>query len=485
MVAFKRPDRLADTQDLRFVEFENNSANLLGSWDLATNPSKILDVCMGTCALGDGAFVLYQSFEGQMHLQFKFFRGSTMVVEPHCPPEATCIGSYIDPKSKQSILLIGGPRVVAFKPKEYLSPKGTGEVIDAGDNLTSLRDLQVSQVGEILRLWYTTTDDAVHYYTARTTSLSQGVQGSLLPKGQGGRISSLIQLRSTSQAGKGVLVSSLVSVDQHGNLTLLQQDSASRVWQRFPLWHADAGNIIELKGYMLRMQAVSSTDNQNALSDDETLLIPGCWLRVSCSGVVRCKVNGREVTLSPTAQWLQTNARGILNIIMQSDDMACHQFVADAFRAAKQDSREVLLGNSDILDPSKKVAKKLDHVKDPSDLRALRKPDGSPLIDPSASHDDVKAATDSIRTLVDQVHSFHEKSDKSFAAHRMTVLSNLEAGSPLQTIELYSFGDFIGDIVDGLKDGWHWIEQGLEDAWKWGCEFVGEYSQPPRVFGSG
>ena len=84
MVAFKRPDRIVDTEDLRFVQF-NSSATLLGKWELATNPKRILDVALGTCSLGHGAFVLYQAFTGVVHIQFKFFTGSTMVVEPHCP----------------------------------------------------------------------------------------------------------------------------------------------------------------------------------------------------------------------------------------------------------------------------------------------------------------------------------------------------------------------------------------------------------------
>lgn len=85
MVAFQRPDRLASTEDLRFVQFIQNQATLLGPWSLAANPKRIIDVALGTCALGDGVFVLYETFSGPTHIQFKFFTGSTMVVEPICP----------------------------------------------------------------------------------------------------------------------------------------------------------------------------------------------------------------------------------------------------------------------------------------------------------------------------------------------------------------------------------------------------------------
>ncbi|TFB01124.1 hypothetical protein CCMA1212_006704 [Trichoderma ghanense] len=51
-----------------------------GPW-LRTQRENI-DVVLGTCTLGDGAFVLYESFTGLTHVQFKIFTGNTMIVEP-------------------------------------------------------------------------------------------------------------------------------------------------------------------------------------------------------------------------------------------------------------------------------------------------------------------------------------------------------------------------------------------------------------------
>ncbi|KAL6866716.1 hypothetical protein J3F83DRAFT_715540 [Trichoderma novae-zelandiae] len=51
------------------------------------------------------------------HVQFKFFMYSAMVVGPVCPTGATCIGSYVDPASHQRILLVGGPKLTAFRTK--------------------------------------------------------------------------------------------------------------------------------------------------------------------------------------------------------------------------------------------------------------------------------------------------------------------------------------------------------------------------------
>lgn len=377
---------------------------------------------------------------------------------------ATCIGVYVDPDSHQSVLLIGGKDVTAFKAKDYCSPKGTGTPIETGDSINSIKDLHVSQSGETLRFWYTTDVDAIHYYTTSTTTLVGGKVIPLLPEGQGGRISSMLSLNSADTNNPNpALVSSILSVDENGNLTLLQQDSASQLWQTYPFWHASSENVIELKGYMLRMHAVASDNG------DESSLTPGCYLRVSSSGVVRCIVNGRHATLSPTPKWYQTDAKGVLNIMFQNDDDAtCHQFAADAFRPAKPGSPETVLGDNPLLDPSRKLVKKLDGVTTPEDVRALRKPDGTPLVSPDASSEDLKAAADSISVLVEQAHKYHEGSQQHFVSFTTTSLeSGIRAES---TFSLrYSWGDFIDDV----EGAWHWVEEKLKDAWKWGCEFIG------------
>ncbi|KAL6901484.1 hypothetical protein GGI43DRAFT_433631 [Trichoderma evansii] len=447
MVAFQRPDRIVSTEDLRFVQF-GQSATLLGSWSLATNPQKIVDVVLGTCGLGDGAFVLYQSFSGPMHVQFKFFTGSIMVVEPVCPAGATCISSYIDPTSHQSILLVGGQNVTAFKASEYCSPTGKGTIIETGDQITSLKNLHVSLSGQTLRFWYTTDQDAVHYYTANSTALSTGTVVPLLPEGTSGQISSMLSLKS-SDGSDQTLVSSLMSVDESGNLVLLQQDSVSQLWKTYPFWYATDLNVIELQGFMLRMHATATTD-------DESSLIPGCWLHVSCSGVARCIVNGKHATMGPTAQWYQTDAKGVLNILMQSDDASCFVFSADAYRAAKPGSTETPL-QIPALDPSVKMIQKLDGVSSPDDVRALKKPDGTPLVSPSASDSDVQAAANSIKTLVDQAHQRQNDGQQSLKSLKIS-----------EGAVAFSVGDFVNDI----EGGWHWVENKFEDAWAWGCQFV-------------
>ncbi|KAF4334795.1 hypothetical protein FBEOM_11362 [Fusarium beomiforme] len=467
MVAFESPDRLSKTAELKFVQFDK-SASLLPNWDLATNPRKILDVCLGTCKLGDGAFVLYEGLTGTKHVQFKFFTGSNMVVEPHCPSDATCIDSYIDPASGQSVLLVGGQNVTAYTAKDYCSSEGTGTTIDTGDLIHSLKDLHVSQSGETLRFWYTTDADAVHYYTTKSTSISGGTITPILPEGQGERISSMLTVQK-GLSGSPLIVSRLISVDENRNLVLLQQDLQSQIWQRYPFWHASTENVMKLRGYMLRMQAVAN-------KEDESYLIPGCWLRISSSGVVRCIANNKHISISPTPQWLQTDTKGVLNIMFQNDDTTCHQFAVDRFRAGSPGSSE---GSSEmaiedlVLDPSKKMIKKLDHVKTAEDIANLQKPDGTPLVS-GASPDDLKAAADSISTLVEQAHMFHSNSNSQALPYSNDV-------SSLDTAPVTPYFSF-GDLVDDVTGAWHWVEEKFKDVVTWGCHFITNASGMIKAF---
>ncbi|KAL7807007.1 hypothetical protein V8C44DRAFT_192714 [Trichoderma aethiopicum] len=288
---------------------------LLGPWTLAANSKRLIDVVLGLCTLGDGIFVLYKSFSGPTHLQFSFFTGSTMVVEPACPSGMSrvvhsgdswypCISSYVDSTSHQSILLVGGPNLSAFKASEYCSPTGRGTAISTGDIVDSLKNLQVIVSGQTLRFWYTTDADAVRYCTADSTTLSKGTVILLLSEGKRGRIAGLLSLKSRDGSDR-TLVSSLLSVDEYGNLSFLQQDSATQLWKTYLFRYASNQNVMELQGFMLRMHA-TATDGSEAAR------IPGCWLRVGASGVVRCIVNGRHATLGATGQRYETDAKGVL-----------------------------------------------------------------------------------------------------------------------------------------------------------------------------
>lgn len=380
-------------------------------------------------------------------------------------PGATCLSSYLHPDSGQSIMLVGGKEVTKYTALQYTSSKKRGTIINTPDHIGGLKDLNVSQYGEELRLWYTTDADAVHYYTTTTRNPAKGTVIPLLAEKEGGRVSSMLKARSEIDKNDKELVSSLISVDETGNLTLLQQDSATQIWQQCPFWYASQKDIMELRGYLLRMHAIAE-DN-----DDKTTAIPGCYLRVSSSGVARCIINGRDATVSPTPQWFQTDTKGVLNIMLQNDDATCNEFCADAWRTHEAGSPETPLREIRILNPARKNVKKLEGVKTAADLRALQAPDGTYMVDGNISVEDANNGATCISTLVDQVHKFYEDERQKMAQeHHERLWSSFRAGEPLPTGIFFTWKD-LGDAVSGA---WHWVQRKFKEVGKWGVKFVGK-----------
>lgn len=367
-------------------------------------------------------------------------------------------------------MLVGGKAITAFTYKEYRSPKGgQGNEIDNLSKIADLKDLHLSQAGEDLRLWYTTSADAVYYYTTTTTSLSEGLVLPLLAAGLGGRISSLLSSRPR-ESDSDALVSSLLSVDEYGNLYLLQQDTTSLAWQLYPFWHASTENVTEVKGLMVRLHTTVLNDGDGDTAD----LLPGCWLRVSSSGLVRCIINGRHTTLSPTLQWYQTDAKGVLNILLQTDDATIHQFAADAYRPVKAPSTggtgERSLSDP-ILDPTHKLIPKLEGIRTADDVRGLKKPDGTPLLPQDISDEDAKGAADAFKQLVASAKDLQAKDKVRLQAYHAATTPPEGRAVAAEGVVPLGFWGGIGDILEGA---WNWLIDAAEDVWSWACELVGK-----------
>ncbi|KAM0095802.1 hypothetical protein ACP6JD_000612 [Aspergillus fumigatus] len=476
MVAFKRPDRLTSTEDLNYVKFVDKQATLVKSWSLPVNPKKIYNIALITCPLGDGVMVLYEGFTGGMFLVFKVLDGGEdddgddFAVQVPCPKGATCLASFLDPAKKWTVVLVGGEVITALTYKEYRSPHaGPGAVIDELRKISDLKDLHLSQTGENLRLWYTTAADAVYYYTTTTTDLSKGVVIPLLAKGLGGRISSLLSSRP-ADGDRKLLVSSLLSVDEHGNLSLLQQDPISQAWQQYPFWHASVETVTPVTGIMVRLHATVVNDGDGDSAD----LLPGCWLRVSCSGVVRCIINGRHTTLSPTADWHQTDAKGVLNILLQTDDATIHKFAVDAYRPAQAPSKPMATAGErnlmdPVLDPSQKVIPKIEGVQTPADVQNLKKPDGSPLFAKQLEPEDAKGAAAAFQQLVASAKDLNNKDKDRAQAYHATVFASENPSDSPDILVPFGFWSDVGDVFNGM---WHWLGEVADTVWHWTCDLV-------------
>lgn len=384
------------------------------------------------------------------------------------PIDATCLASFLDPDTEHSVLLVGGEKITAYQPSEYVSPKQHGTIITTNDPSLGLKDIHVSTLGDELRVWYTTKANGAHYYTTKISALSKGRLVPLLADGQGGQISGLLSLRPRDR--QDLPVSSLVSVRNHTDLLLLQQDPKSGVWEQFPFFHFKADTkVIEVYGYTLRLQAKALSDSGNSDSVPDETLVPTCWLRVSSSGVIRCIINGRTASLNTTGQWFQTDAQGVLNIVFATEDASCYKLRTEAFRPAKtsETSSSVHLLDVPTLDPTRKIVRRLDGINTEQDLRAAKTQSGELLIT-KASDDDVKKAATAIQLLREQIKYFDNEDEKSFKAYKNNVLTREQ---DTETIAHFlSWDDFTHWAGEKLK----WLYDNVKEGWNWLVDKIGE-----------
>ena len=264
--------------------------------------------------------------------------------------------------------------------------------------------------------------------------------------------------------GHDLPVSSLVAVKDHKDLLLLQQDPHSGVWEQFPFFHFKADTkVIEVHGYTLRLRAKALIDSGNNDPGPDGTLIPGCWLKVSSSGVIRCIINSRIASLNTTGQWFQTDSQGVLNIIFATEDASCYKLRTEAFRPAKtsETSNQVRLLDVPTLDPTRKIVRRLDGIKSEQDLRAARTQSGELLIT-KASDSDIKKGATALQILREHLKDFDNKDEMSFKAHKKNKSSQgqhtayFANNSGLDGLEHWA-GEKLKWLYDNVQEGWNWL----------------------------
>ncbi|KAF3316632.1 hypothetical protein TWF173_001914 [Orbilia oligospora] len=335
LAAFQPLERITKEEQVGFVHVVDGSLSLNTKWTLDINSEKIFDVAFGTSPLGEGLFVLYE-IGGKRKVQFKIFRGRSegFVVEPEIPQDTQCISTFFDAVKRNSVLITGGSTITALRSSEYMLPAKAGQVITSkSEGAIGVKDLHIVQDSEHVRIFYTTADESLLYYDTTVTDLSNGSTGTLLTEGNSTRFSSISAAAEDSNGSKTRL-NTLLSVDEDGNLTLLQQSSHDSRWNRYPFYHASDSGTLKTKGYVVRIQVTPGSEGSE--SDEDPSIIPYCSLLVSSSGYIKGLVNVQEVELSQAGIWLRTDATGVLTIVFTTTDVSGQNIEVESFRPGKR-----------------------------------------------------------------------------------------------------------------------------------------------------
>ena len=305
---------------------------------------------------------------------------------------ASCLASYFDPDSKSSVLLVLGDNITQFTYNDYKTKTKTGTTLSVSPP-KGLKDMHSVQEGNHLTLWFTTSSDAAFYYSTTTESINDGALTPLLPEGKGGRLSSMIH---TSTDGS-TLVKSLLSVNETGNLTLIQQASDTGMWTSHPIYVTADGNNIEVDSFAIRIRAMSS---QPAAEDEHTA---GCSLFLLASGYVRLLRNGRADALHGDGEWFTADHTGTITLMIPTADVSCHTIAIDKFKAPN--GHITVLGGIPLISPSSKIAAKLAAIKTADDLLHAKTQSGKNLIAPNSLS---KAEAEKVAPMLHSLGELHK-----------------------------------------------------------------------------
>ena len=411
-VASQPLDSITAEDQLGYVKItvdsdQNTSISLDTSWTLATNPLKILDVTFGHCPVGKGAFVLYTTDNktNPLKLQFRVFEGDNFSVELNAPSGehhreicakvslkfilgAQCLTAYNDDDTNYTVFLVGGDVITQYTYDDYKKSTGTGTtIVSDSDSQLGIKDIHNAQDGDNITVWYTTSSDAAYYYSATTSSMSSGLLVQLLPDGAGGQISG----RLSSKNNDDTLVNTLISVDESGDLTILQQASDTKMWASHPFYIPSTTDNLEIPGFTVRIKA-----HTDVISPAEE--ISGCQLHLTSSGFMRVQSNGSTAALDQNGAWYQADHTGTVTIIITTTDMSCHTLQVDKFQATGQD--ELALDIPPLV-PSSKINAKLAAITSGQDLLNAKTQSGQDLIESgTVSSDDADTAA----TMIDELN---------------------------------------------------------------------------------
>lgn len=282
---------------------------------------------------------------------------------------ASCLTSYLDPTTNESVLLVGGDNITQYTFHQYVDAGGSGTPIATGGDSLGLKDIHVAQSGDSLTIWYTTVADGAQYYSTQISDINNGLLVPLLADGTGGQISGVL---SASAGNAKVLVNTLLSVNGQGDLTLLQQASDTGMWETHPFYTPSDTNNMKVRSFTLRIRALTDT-----MTLEQS--VSNCQLHLVSSGLVHVLCNGMATTLTQDGGWYQADDTGVLTIIISTADISCHTVQADMFRPTQ--GPDIALTTT-VLNPMQKVNSNLAAMNlTGNSLLGATTQTGKPLID--------------------------------------------------------------------------------------------------------
>lgn len=214
-----------------------------------------------------------------------------------------------------SILWIGGRYPAYYLPKQYLNPGRNPTLVSSKYITAGLKDIHAVQNGDSYTVWFTDKNDAAMYYTDYSvTRPGSGRVVPLLRAGMGGRLSGMLSTVSLQSGSEKV--NTIISVDEKGRLTSLQQAKQAGIWDKYSLMMHDKTNNYEVPSYTTRIRVRKGVNP----------IVGGASFTLTPSGRVSSIVNGHDTMLEPAGQIIQTDHNREVTFVVATSDLSSQTF---------------------------------------------------------------------------------------------------------------------------------------------------------------
>lgn len=441
--------KVIDAVRLR-VDTAANKWSFDHSFELPEDPRWLLDACCGYLPSGDhGMFCLYQ-VQGKTSLTFASMDSNAGNVSLQVRPDATSVATFTNPDGYTD-LIVAGSRLYHYTALSCCetSPPGDPEhftVISEDPLVSSIQQLALAQAGRELSVYCRNSQDSVLYQQFVVAPSSDADGGAVLNAQTppvpllsatqgGGRFAILLEETTGSQL--------LYIIGAGGQLTVMEQDGSTRLWQTNTVLVPSSGENSEIITFTTHAHLASA---DGAPLANKTVLLCG-------SSPINLSVNGQPTRITQDGTSVTTDSRGNLTVIHQVSDLS-----TVAFTIRDVPGSDPTLGASYTYDPTTKVQAKLGDLLG-NDLRKATLPNGEKLIPESISN---SSACDSAIKLLSQLHSrmqdLSAPSSPTSRTHTDPASKALGEAPPVTSLQA-------NDSV--LWDFWHWVTGVASDVKNW------------------
>lgn len=366
---------------------------------------------------------------------------------------SSSIASFLGPDNGSALVVACSDSLRYFDEDQATTKDAHGVLVAASPLLNSAQQLFIAQDGPILSLWTSNTVGQLSYMTTRTDTIGKGSL-TVCPLLENGKAKSFAPciIRPDEKIGLSSTWQLLLTNDDHGHLTLLQQYRDTGIWKSEPFHVSYPRRNVEVESYTISIEikGIESQPLRNGLAF------------MAASSATTATLNGSTVMLSSSGSWLQADSAGELSLIVPTNSLAGQTLLIKKLRDQYGIEIDV---QAVAIDPTRKVISALEQFSTKQSLLDARTKDKKSIWEGQdmPSEGDLEQAAKCFNAI-SRAHKELAPSTGSLTKPAATMVKKPATNTNLasQTIDGY------------LMDAFYWLKQKAHDAVDWIVDKIGK-----------